>query len=220
MLNFLIEKLNVASKHFTAISDASHNGIVVIDRDGIVLVFNLAARHIFGETDRSFVGQHFSEIRPEAWPDLQKILKTGQPQIGKRINLPQASIVVNRTPIVIDNEVVGVVSVFQDISEYEKIITESQGFKELNAKLEAVIESSYDGLVLADHNGKMLIVNRSYERLTGLARKEMIGRKAGDLLSEKLLDQSIALKVLKQKRKVTALPKLSRSSGHQNQQIR
>ena len=55
----LIEKLNVASKNSAAIFDASHNGIVVIDREGIVLVFNLAARYIFGETDRSFVGQHF-----------------------------------------------------------------------------------------------------------------------------------------------------------------
>ena len=129
MQDTLTQNLGVDDKTWTAIFDASYNGIVVIDRDGIVLVFNLAARRIFNETERSFVGRHFSEIRPETWPDLQEILKTGQPQIGKRIDLPQASIIANRTPIVIDNEVVGVVSVFQDISEYERIISELQNRK-------------------------------------------------------------------------------------------
>ena len=83
------------------------------------------------------MGLHFLKIRPQTWPDLQEILKTGRPQIGKRINLPQASIIANRTPIVIGNEIVGVISVFQDISEYEKIITELQGFQKLHARLES-----------------------------------------------------------------------------------
>ena len=72
----------------------------------------------------------------------------------------------------IDNEVVGVVSMFQDISEYGKIITELQGFQKLNEGLEAEIESSHYGLVVADHNGEILMQNRSYERLTGLVRKD------------------------------------------------
>lgn len=72
MQNALIQNLNVASKYSTAVFDASYNGFVLIDQDGILLVFNLAAWHIFGETDRSFVGRHFSEIRPEAWPNLLK----------------------------------------------------------------------------------------------------------------------------------------------------
>jgi transcriptional regulator with PAS, ATPase and Fis domain len=83
--------------------------------------------------------------------------KTGQPQIGKRINLPQASIVVNRKPIVVGNKIAGVISVFQDISEYEKMITELQGFKELHAKLEAVIASSHDGLVEAGNGGTVFL---------------------------------------------------------------
>jgi sensor histidine kinase regulating citrate/malate metabolism len=161
MQGLLIQNLDPATEPWATIFDASHNGIVVIDRDGFVLVYNHAARRIFNETGRYFVGQHFSKIRPETWPDLQEILKTGRPQIGKRIDLPQASIVANRTPIVIDNEVVGVVSVFQDISEYEKIITVLQGFQKLHARLEAVIESSHDGLVLSDQSGVILMQKQS-----------------------------------------------------------
>ena len=89
MRDTLTQNLGADGKTWTGIFDALHNGIIVVDRDGIVLFFNLAARRIFNETERSFIGRHFSEIRPETWPDLQEILKTGQPQIGKRIDLPR-----------------------------------------------------------------------------------------------------------------------------------
>ena len=94
---------------------------------------------------------------------------------------------------------------FQDISEYEKIITQLQGFQKLHTRLEAAIESSHDGLVLSDQSGVILMQNQSFERLTGLARAEMVGRKAKDLLQEGYVDQSITLEVLKQQKKVTVL---------------
>jgi transcriptional regulator with PAS, ATPase and Fis domain len=53
MQDTLTQNLAADCKTWTAIFDSSHNGIAVIDRDGIVLVFNPAARQIFNETERS-----------------------------------------------------------------------------------------------------------------------------------------------------------------------
>ena len=176
--------------------DSSHNGIVIIDRQGLILVYNQGAKRIFGDGDQAPVGRHFSEVRPETWPDLKEILETGRSQIGRRLVLPQATIIANRNPIVAGGEVVGVISVFQDISEYEAIISEMQGYKELHRELEAIFESSQDGLYITDGTANTIRVNSAYERITGLSRKDLIGRNMQDLVNEKVFDHSVTLEVL------------------------
>lgn len=178
------------------ILDSSYIGIVIINRDGKIVVYNQAARRIFGDPEPSPVGRHFSEIRPETWPDLKRVLETGRAEIGKRIAVPQATIIVNRNPIVIDGKVIGVISVFQDISEYEAIISELQGYKKLHRELEAIFESSYDGLYITDGKANTIRINSAYERATGLKREDLIGRNMKDLVDEQVFDHSVTLDVL------------------------
>ena len=113
------------------ITNSSHNGILIIDETGKILVYNEAARRMLGDEKNSAVGRYFWEIRPDTWPDLREILETGHPQLGKKIILPKATIIANRSPIVVNSRVVGVVSIFQDISEYESIISGLEGYKKL-----------------------------------------------------------------------------------------
>ena len=186
--------------------DAAHNGVIIIDRNGVIVGCNEAARRIFNDGSVSLsVGCLFSDLGQTGWQDVKKILETGRPQIGRRINLPQSAIIVNRTPIVIEGKIEGVVSIFQDISEYENIITELKSYQELHRRLEAIIESSYDGLYITDGKAKTLLVNSAYERITGISRKNLIGRNMKDLVKEKLYDHSVTLEVLKSKRSVTIM---------------
>ncbi|MBN2333858.1 MAG: sigma 54-interacting transcriptional regulator [Deltaproteobacteria bacterium] len=197
------------SEVLNAIFDSAYNGIVVIDRDGIVRVYNKKARSIFGDSDsRQVVGMHMAKLRPESWPDLQQVIKSGVPHIGKKIELAQATIIANRTPIYHDGQIFGVISVFQDISEYETIISQLQTFQELNRELAAIFESSYDGLYITDGNANTIRVNRAYERITGLDREGLIGRNMKDLVNEEVFDHSVTLEVLEKKRPITIMQKV------------
>jgi len=189
----------------SVIYDASYNGILVIDRGGIIKVYNKAARRIFGDSRSSFIGRHLSETRPEAWPEFLEILETGIPQIGKKIILTEATIIANRSPIVENGEIIGALSVFQDISEYEQITSELHSYQKLHRELEAIFESSYDGFYIADGNANTIRVNKSYERITGLSRGKLIGRNLNDLVAEKVFDSSVTLEVLKKKKPVTIM---------------
>lgn len=190
------------------ITNASHNGILIIDQEGKIIVYNEAARRMLGDDRDSAIGRHFSEIRPDTWPDLKEILKTGRPQIGKKITLPKATIIANRSPIISHSKVIGVVSVFQDISEYESIISGLEGYKKLHRELEAIFESSFDGLYIADNNANTIRINRSYERITGLKREDLIGRNMRDLVREGVFDHSVTLDVLEKRDQVTIMQKI------------
>ncbi|MFZ5868884.1 MAG: sigma 54-interacting transcriptional regulator [Thermodesulfobacteriota bacterium] len=188
-----------------SILDSSYNGIVIINREGVVLFYNQAALRMLGEERGNPVGRPFWEVLPETWPDIKDVLESGVPQIAKRIVLPQATIIANRNPVVVEGQVVGVISIFQDISEYEAIISELRGYKELHRELEAIFESSYDGLYITDGNANTIRVNSAYERITGLSRHDVIGRNMRDLVHEKVFDHSVTLAVLKKGEQVTLM---------------
>jgi PAS domain S-box-containing protein len=190
------------------ILDASHNGIVIINRDGVILLYNKAARKMLGNEAKSPVGRHFSEIRPETWDDLKSILETGEPQVGKKIVLPQATIIANRNPIVVNGRVLGAISVFQDISEYEALISGLKGYRKLHRELEAIFESSFDGLYITDGKANTIRVNTAYERITGLKREDLLGRNMIDLVREGVFDHSVTLDVLERRDQVTIMQKI------------
>jgi PAS domain S-box-containing protein len=188
--------------------DSAHNGVLVIDPEGVVTIYNRAARKIFNDGNRPVVGEHFKDVRPETWPDLKRVLETGRPQIGRKIELPQATIIANRSPILVDGSVAGAISIFQDISEYEQIISEMRAYQQVRRELEAIFESSYDGLYITDGKANTIRVNNAYERITGLSAKSLIGRNMRDLVKEKVFDYSSTLEVLKEKKPVTLIQRI------------
>jgi PAS domain S-box-containing protein len=114
----------------------------------------------------------------------------------------------NISPIVVNGQSIGAISVFQRTSELEAIATELNSYKSLNRQLNAVFESSYDGLFITDGSGTVLKLNKSSERLNGHIVKEVIGMNVRDILEKGYIDRSITLEVLKRKAPLTIMQKL------------
>ena len=188
--------------------DMAYNGIVIVDRKGIIQIYNEAARRVLGIREKDLVGRPIQTINPGPWKDMQEIIKTGTPQIAKKISIYESTIIANRTPIYFDGKIVGVVSIFQDISEYEKVSSELESFKRLNEELDAIIESSYDGLYITDGESRTLRVNQAYERITGITKKEVLGKRTEDLVSNGLFKPSVTLEVMKKKRPITIMQQI------------
>jgi len=83
------------------------------------------------------------------------------------------------------------------VSKITKELIELKKSTMTNKELEAVIESSYDGIYITDGEGNTLRINKSYERITGLNRDAMVGRNMKDLVKEGFISQSGTLMVLK-----------------------
>jgi PAS domain S-box-containing protein len=200
--------------NFQSIFDAAHNGIVVINSQGKIIIYNKAATIKLKLNPDQVIGRFIGEvISKEVWADMQRILQTGVPQIGKKIPLEGSTIIANRTPISIDGEIAGVMSIFQDISEYERIVTELEVYKRINKELDATIESSYDGLYITDGHANTLRVNKAYERISGLKRDDLVGRNMKELVEKGFINQSVSLEVLKLREPVTIMQEIYSQSG-------
>jgi PAS domain S-box-containing protein len=74
--------------------------------------------------------------------------------------------------------------------------------------LNAIIDSSYDGLWICDHNGIVIRINRASERINEIDKKQVLGKKMEDLIKEGLIDRSVTLEVLKRRTTVTLIQQL------------
>lgn len=85
----------------------------------------------------------------------------------------------------------------------QKIIDELNAVQKISQKLDAVIESSYDGIYITDGKANTLRINKSYERITGVRREEMLGKNMVDLEKANYISESATLKVLKTRKTTT-----------------
>lgn len=80
--------------------------------------------------------------------------------------------------------------------------------KDLARDLGAIIENIYDGVYITDKTANTLMINRAYERITGIPRDEVVGKNMRDLVNSGVIDRSVSLEVLEKKKAVTFMQEL------------
>ncbi|HAA90171.1 MAG: PAS modulated sigma54 specific transcriptional regulator, Fis family [Thermoanaerobacterales bacterium 50_218] len=186
---------NKNGQYTRALLDSLLNPIIAIDTEEIVRACNMAAARLFGKEPCEIIGMPLKSILKES--GLPNVLSAGRPEPGQKITIGNRTFVSNRTPIYVDGKIVGAVAVLQDISELEAISKELSYTKELSRELDAIIESSFDGIFVTDGSGKVLKVNQAYERITGIKKEEVLGRTMQELVEQGFYDRSVTLEVLK-----------------------
>ncbi|MDP4159223.1 MAG: sigma 54-interacting transcriptional regulator [Bacillota bacterium] len=73
-----------------------------------------------------------------------------------------------------------------------------------NRDLEFIFKNSFDGIYVADGNGLTLSLNPAIERNYGLSSADLIGKNVQELEREAVFNPSIVLKVLRERKRVTA----------------
>jgi PAS domain S-box-containing protein len=192
-----------------AFLDSCFCGIILTDLDGNFIFMNNTAKELLAiKKDIYAEPMHVSEIDPVRWIDIRKIITSRESQIGIPILKGIKPLIANRTPLIWNGELVGVISVIQDMEEFEDISHKLYKFQELNQRIEGIINSSYDGIYVTDGDANTIKVNKSYEMITGIRASEVLGRNMRDLVREGYYSESVTLKVLEKNGVVTLTQKL------------
>lgn len=94
------------------------------------------------------------------------------------------------------------------VTEGSYIYDLEQRVKELNKsnrELDAIIETSYDGIYITDNQGNTLRTNSAIERITGIPKHYYIGKNMKELIKRGILEESVSLKVLEKNTTVSAV---------------
>ncbi|MEH7354106.1 sigma-54-dependent Fis family transcriptional regulator [Neobacillus drentensis] len=203
------EKEELVAKHKNEsyqqelIFNATNDGMLVIDNHGKVILFNKRAEEIMGVKKEQAIGKAVLEVIPTS--RLPIILETRRVEANQEMVLSNdRKIITTRIPIIEENgTLMGAFAVFKDITEVVNLAEEITDLKEIQTMLQAIIHSSDDAISVVDENGRGILINPAYTRITGLSQEQVIGQHATADISE---GESMHMKVLQTRRAVRGVP--------------
>jgi len=157
------------------------DGIITIDGQGIIELANPAAQHMFGYRDKELIGENIKILMPEPHHSshsnyISDYTRTGDAKIiGKSLELNARRKDGSEIPIrlsVNEYKIEGVrkfVGTLQDLTEHNQIL------ETLRIRNDA-IETSSDGISIADLDGNILYANKAMVRMWGYdSAEEVLG---------------------------------------------
>ncbi|ACB85257.1 sigma-54 interaction domain-containing protein [Natranaerobius thermophilus] len=201
--NKLSNSFHVNESEIKQILNSTHDGMLAVDDQGIVTLFNNAAERITNIKKVDVLGKYAEKVIPNT--RLPIILQTGVPEYNRRQELDQkTTIITNRVPVFDDHDnIMGAVAVFRDITEVISLAEEVTDLKEIESMLKAIINSTQDAISVVDEDGLGILINPAYTELTGLTEEDVIGRPATVDIAE---GESMHYKVLQTMDSVKNVP--------------
>lgn len=179
--------------------NSTHDGMIGIDCDHRIILFNDRAAEMIGINKDKALHQSIYQVVPLS--GLPRIIETGRAENNQELMLDNGmKVVTTRIPMVNEaGKVIGAFAVFKDITEVVNLAEEMTNLKEIQTMLEAIIQSSDDAISVVDEQGRGLMINPAYTRLTGLTESEVISQPAEADIFE---GESMHMQVLKTRRAV------------------
>ncbi|SMC92062.1 sigma 54-interacting transcriptional regulator [Sporomusa malonica] len=101
--------------------ESVQDGICVVDKDGLISYVNPAYVELLTQSCDELIGQNVRDLSPHG--ARSRVIKTGQPVVGSiAVKTSGVTLVANVSPIVVDGELTGAVSVVKNVSEVHKLM--------------------------------------------------------------------------------------------------
>lgn len=184
MIMALFQEADLLSARLHAIYEAIPDGMVAVDAAGKLLLFNRAAQRLL-HVDEDVLGMPSAELFPAL--DLEGVLAEGMPLLRKQTSHKSRSLLVNATPILEGDAVVGAIASVHDLTDVEKVAAELEVVKRIQHTLETVLNIAYDGIIVINEHGKVTLINRALADFLGVRSDEVIGRHVSKVLENSRL---------------------------------
>lgn len=176
-----------------AVVDTAVDGVILIDAQGVILMFNPACEKLFGYAAFEVVGRNVKMLMPEPYQSghdaylanyretgVRKIIGIGREVLGRRrtgatfpMDLSVGEAEEDGRPIF--------VGIIRDLTERKAAETALRDGAE---RLRAVVETAVDGVILMNSKGVVSLFNPACERLFGYTEDEVVGHNVRMLMPE------------------------------------
>ncbi|MFA5537561.1 MAG: sigma 54-interacting transcriptional regulator [Bacillota bacterium] len=164
------------------ILNSTSNSIIAIDKGGTIIYCNKTLADFLELSEGQILGRHVLEFFPET--GILEVLEDGKSQLGRRLKLKDGTYITNRDPIKVNGEIVGAIAVFHDVTNLQVLInelhSENERVRELQERLQVILELSSDGIIAVNRNNTITMVNQAFAGLIGKNAEDLMGRNVYD----------------------------------------
>ncbi|HVJ48522.1 sigma 54-interacting transcriptional regulator [Desulfitobacterium sp.] len=192
-LNLIVQALknlfNDLECFVTNVIGSAHNGIVAISSQGTAIFYNHSAERILGFSAQEVIGKPILQYFPDSL--TYKVLKSGEAQLRVPLTYGAMNVQTDFIPIVTSGRILGAVAIFKDVTELETVTDRLSTNEKLMATLEAVVENSYEGIIVIDEQEKVELINHFFLELMGLKAEDVIGKHINEISPESQLPNTL-----------------------------
>lgn len=181
----LLQESTLASEK---IFESINNGLIAMDSQGIINIFNRAAEEITGIKASDIIGKKGDDWVPNF--NLQDLLQSKDEKLGLKHKIGKKWVITNKSPIIVGDEIVGGVVVFQDISQIEEMSWELHSIKELKEKLNTILETVDDGICMIDQSRQITYVNYPFVKMFKKEGTQVLSRHIGELFPQEKFSEA------------------------------
>ncbi|HEY6224051.1 MAG TPA: PAS domain S-box protein [Gemmatimonadales bacterium] len=177
----------VIESNFSAFLEAAPDAMVIVGRDGRILLINGQAERLFGYKRTELVGQPVEVLVPTRYRDQHPTHRAGyfggpRPRpMGAGVDLyavrkdgTEFPAEISLGPVETAQGIL-VTAAIRDVSERRKIEAKFRGF----------LEAAPDAVVIVNRDGDIVLVNSQTEKLFGYQRAELVGKRVEMLVPDR-----------------------------------
>jgi PAS domain S-box-containing protein len=173
------EKIRRLRRTYKMVLDSAGEGIYGVDSQGILTFINQSGAQILGYTTDELIGKpshtiwHHHRLDGQLYSQKECPIfasyKSGKRHSGEDVfwkkDGTKIPVLLSSNPLIVENEIVGAVATFTDITEHKKVEEE---LRLSEARFRTLFEQATLSIQILDPEGRSIEVNRSYEMLWGL----------------------------------------------------
>lgn len=177
----------MVEQRLRAAVESSPSGLLMTDVAGRIVLVNREVERLFGYAREELLGQSVDMLVPERMRGPHASFRAvfhGDPRIramgagrdlfGRRRDGTEVPIEIGLTPVA-SEEGMFILASIVDISARKKA----------EARFRVAVESSPNGMLMVDADGRIVLVNRAVERMFGYRREELLGQTVEMLVPER-----------------------------------
>ncbi len=174
------QQLRQSENYVRKIVDNIVDGLIIINKEGVIKSFNPAAESIFGFPASEVIGDNITKLMPQPYrknhqlhvnnfrSQKSKVMGSSRELNGLRKDGSQIPIEVTLTQMDINDEAI-FIGLVRDLSSRKK----SDAAIRLSAR---VMDTALEGILVTDHDNNITVVNRAFSEITGYTNEEIIGQ--------------------------------------------
>lgn len=150
-----------------------HNGVFIINCEGIVIYCNEASLSLLDENNSSPIGKHINELVEHP---LEMAFLEGRIRSNIWRTIKNRTILINQSPIYKDGNIIGAINIFQNSNELSSALHNLEDTQKEVSKLKGILELLYNGILIIDKEGIITMINEPYCEFLGIKMTEAVGK--------------------------------------------